>query len=53
MFYLTGEQKRARHYYQKAIEKGWIDIHQPHYHDFIYKEANSEQIARTLAESIE
>ncbi|MGG1661104.1 GNAT family N-acetyltransferase [Brevibacillus sp. NRS-1366] len=53
MFYLIGEPKRAKDYYQKAVEKGWIDIHQPHYHDFVYREADSEQIARILSDSQE
>ncbi|MEW9105950.1 GNAT family N-acetyltransferase [Paenibacillus sp. S-12] len=51
MFYLTGEQERAVHFYKLAIEKGWADIPQPHDHVYVYREADSEVIARTLAEA--
>jgi RimJ/RimL family protein N-acetyltransferase len=50
MFYLTGDEQRARHYYREALEKGWISIHHPHYHDYVYREQDSEQIARILAD---
>ncbi|WP_312117232.1 tetratricopeptide repeat protein [Brevibacillus reuszeri] len=52
LFYLLGEMERAVHYYRTAVEKGWIDFLQPHYHDCIYREENSEEIRRILAESI-
>ncbi|KNB71962.1 acetyltransferase [Brevibacillus reuszeri] len=52
LFYLLGEMERAVHYYRTAVEKGWIDYLQPHYHDCIYREENSEQIRRILAKSI-
>ncbi|MGN7478764.1 GNAT family N-acetyltransferase [Solibacillus silvestris] len=52
MFYLTGELEQAKHYYKKAAEKGWKDIHQPHYHEYVYREEDSEQIARILSESL-
>ncbi|HEY2491691.1 MAG TPA: GNAT family N-acetyltransferase [Paenibacillus sp.] len=51
LFYLIGEKERAKHYYKKAVEKGWKDIHQPHYHEHVYREKDSEQIARILAEA--
>ncbi|MBP1996521.1 GNAT family N-acetyltransferase [Paenibacillus eucommiae] len=53
MFYLTGETERAKHYYNTAVEKGWKDIYQPHYHEHVYREQDSEQIARILAEPSE
>lgn len=49
MFHLTGETERAVHYYRKAVEKGWLDIHQPHDHEYVYREQDSEQIACLLA----
>lgn len=52
LFYLIGENDRAKQYYQKAIEKGWKDIRGPHYHEYVYREEDSEQIAYKLAESI-
>lgn len=52
LFYLIGEKERALHYYKQAVGKGWIDIHQPHYHEHVYREEDSEQIARILAESL-
>ncbi|WP_409271602.1 GNAT family N-acetyltransferase [Neobacillus sp. SCS-31] len=52
MFYLSGEKEQAKHYYKKAKAKGWRDIHQPHYHEYVYREADSEQIARILSESL-
>ncbi|WP_236841363.1 hypothetical protein [Brevibacillus formosus] len=52
LFYLSGEEDRAKHYYKKAIEHGWVSIHHPHYHDDVYREQDSEQIARILAESL-
>ncbi|WP_369436236.1 GNAT family N-acetyltransferase [Lysinibacillus fusiformis] len=52
MFYLSGELEKAKHYYKKAKEKGWRDIHQPHYHEYVYREEDSEQIARILSESL-
>ncbi|WP_325175841.1 GNAT family N-acetyltransferase [Paenibacillus profundus] len=51
LFYLIGEKERAKHYYKQAVDKGWIDIHQPHYHEYVYREEDSEQIARILAGS--
>lgn len=51
MFYLIGEKNRAKQYYSKAIEKGWVNIHQPHYHEHVYREQDSAEIARDLAES--
>lgn len=51
MFYLAGEQERAVHFYKLSIEKGWVDIHHPHYYEYVYREANSEEIARVLAEA--
>ncbi|MGO4180540.1 GNAT family N-acetyltransferase [Paenibacillus sp. MCAF9] len=51
LFYLTGEQDRAIHYYKSAVEKGWQGIHKPHYHDYVYREADSEQMARIFAEA--
>jgi len=51
LFYLIGEKERAKQYYKKALEKGWISIHHPHYHEYVYREPDSEQIARILAES--
>ncbi len=51
LFYTLGEKERAVHYYRTAVEKGWIDLHQPHYHDYIYREENSEEIRLILAES--
>jgi RimJ/RimL family protein N-acetyltransferase len=51
LFYLTGEKERAIQYYKRAVEKGWQDIHKPHYHDHVYREADSEQIARIFAEA--
>lgn len=50
MFYLIDEQERAKHYYKAALEKGWTDFRSPHYHEYVYREENSEQIARALAE---
>lgn len=52
MFYLTGETERARHYYKQAVEKGWRYFDQPHYHPFVYKEPDSERIARILDETL-
>lgn len=49
MFYLTYEKERAKHYYKMAVEKGWKDAHQPHYHNHVYREEDSEQIANALA----
>lgn len=51
MFYLIGEKERAKYYYKKAVEKGWIDIHQPHYHEHVYREEDSKLIVRILTES--
>lgn len=50
LFYLTGEKERAQHYYTLAIEKGWKGIHQPHYHDHVYREEDSDDIVRVLSE---
>ncbi|MGG4454030.1 GNAT family N-acetyltransferase [Brevibacillus porteri] len=52
LFYLNGEEDRAKHYYKKAIEHGWVSNHHPHYHDYVYREQDSDQIARILAESV-
>ncbi|RUT41968.1 GNAT family N-acetyltransferase [Paenibacillus anaericanus] len=51
LFYLIGENDRAKQYYQKAIEKGWKNIHVPHYHEYVYREVDSEEIAGKLAEA--
>ncbi|MCH1624205.1 GNAT family N-acetyltransferase [Ferdinandcohnia quinoae] len=50
MFYLIGEKERAKHYFKKARDMGWKDIHQPHYHEYVYRESDSEQIASILSE---
>ncbi|WP_314590780.1 GNAT family N-acetyltransferase [Paenibacillus terrigena] len=51
MFYRTGNQERAKQYYKQAIDLGWQGIHHPHYHDHIYREADSEEIAQSLTEA--
>ncbi|ASA25764.1 hypothetical protein [Paenibacillus donghaensis] len=52
MFYLTGETERTVNYYQQAVDKGWVDHHQPHYHEYVYREEDSEQIGRVIAGQI-
>ncbi|CAM4269738.1 acetyltransferase [Bacillus manliponensis] len=47
-FYLIDEKERAKQYYKKALKKGWINIHSPHYHEYVYREPNSEEITRIL-----
>jgi len=51
LFYRTGDPERAKQYYKKAIDLGWQGIHQLHNHDYIYREADSEQIAQILTEA--
>ncbi|ULL13251.1 tetratricopeptide repeat protein [Paenibacillus sp. H1-7] len=48
MFYKTGDVKQARHFYKQAVDKGWRHYGQPHYHPFVYRETDSESIARML-----
>lgn len=49
MFYLSGEKERAKHYFRVAVEKGWKNVYQPHYHNYVYNEEDSEEIHRILA----
>ncbi|MNW14110.1 hypothetical protein D3C71_2122450 [compost metagenome] len=51
MFYRTGDLDRAKQYYKQAIDLGWQGIHQPNYHDHIYREADAQQIAQLLTDA--
>lgn len=52
MFYLTGETERAVHYYQKAIEKGWLDRDKSDDPFYIYQGEDSGEIGRVLGGNV-
>jgi RimJ/RimL family protein N-acetyltransferase len=48
LFYLIGDTSRAIHYYEQALQKGWIKSQQPHYHKYVYRGEDSEIITEAL-----